>query len=63
MKYGYFIKFENESPEMTTDPLEATRLTLKRALKIISKIEQLGLEGRLININIVGYYDRGLLKT
>lgn len=47
---GYFVRFDNGSPLMDTEPMNAARMEVSRAEKVIERLETLGLAGRLIPI-------------
>jgi len=49
---GYFIRFINDVPEMTTDPVEATRMKEDKAVSIITKMDELGLNAELVSVRI-----------
>lgn len=40
---GYFIRFVGATPEMTSDPVEATRMSKEAAQPIRTKLEEMGL--------------------
>lgn len=52
---GYFIRFLNDTPEMTTDPVEATRMREDEAVSIVAKMDKLGLNAELVNVRIGKY--------
>ncbi len=47
---GYFIRFENGSPLMDTDPVCASRLKGRQAEEVIRQLEKMGFVGELIEI-------------
>ena len=49
---GYFIRFLNDTPEMTTDPVVATRMREDKATLIVAKMDKLGLSAKLVSVRI-----------
>lgn len=47
---GYFIRFDNGTPFMDSDPVCATRMNKKMAMRTIAKLSCAGWCGELIKI-------------
>jgi hypothetical protein len=52
---GYLIKYNCFSPHMTTDPLEATRMSLVEAHVIRNKLENCGWEANIVELVFARY--------
>lgn len=55
---GYFLRFLGDSPEMTSDPLVATRMSLKAAESTANRIDDLGFHSQIIEILKVARFMR-----
>lgn len=49
-KDGYFVRFENDTPLMITDPICATRMKAGRAVKVSKRLGELGFVGNLTEL-------------
>lgn len=49
---GYYIRLHGEIPELTTDPVEATRMEQPKAQEIADLVRRVGFEAELIEVEI-----------
>lgn len=49
---GYFLEFVGPGPYLTSDPVEATRLTEAKADSVIGRLWELGFSGELMEVRI-----------
>lgn len=47
---GFFVRFQANTPEMTSDPLSAARFTERKARTIIETLEALGFAATLVSL-------------
>ena len=50
---GFFVRFHNDTPEMTTDPVSATRLNREDATEIAQRLEALGYRADFTEVRVV----------
>jgi hypothetical protein len=49
---GYFVQFVNDTPEMTSDSVCATRLAENAAKKVVNRLDSLGFAGELVKVTV-----------
>lgn len=49
---GHFVKFQNNTPEMTSDPDEAQQMSLKQAETVAKLLDRLGFSAELVQVRI-----------
>ena len=49
---GYLLRFVNDTPLLTSDPVEATRLPIEKAGDMITRLAELGFDGELAKLRL-----------
>jgi len=60
---GYLVRIENDTPEMTTDPVSATRFGRIQAAGIAEEVVGLGIKTEIIEVRVGKYKRQGKVPT